>query len=309
MPPRALTERKPSFLLVLLLALNLILMAASVRGGRGGSLLEDILLTIASPFLRAASAVSGGVASAWNRYADLRGVEEENRRLRARVGTLTLEAREAEEARQESKRLRDLLDLRDTTTPRAVAARVVARGGAGSARVLVLDRGRNDGLSRDQAVVTPRGAVGRVIEAAPGLAKVLSLLDPNSGVAALVQRTRVQGVLVGEGEETCRLEFVGENAPVEVGDVVVTSGLDEIFPKGVMLGVVSEVGEAQGLTRYVQVRPEVDVRRLEEVLVLAGAPRSDAGHAPAAPAEPEPAPAAPSAGKPAASPAEAGVRP
>jgi rod shape-determining protein MreC len=299
MPPRALTERRPSFLLVLLLALNLILMAASVRGVRSGSLLEDTLLTVASPFLRLASSVSGGVASAWTRYADLRGVEEDNRRLRARVGTLTLEAREADEARQEAKRLRGLLALRDTTTPRALAARVVARGGAGSARVLVLDRGRNDGLARDQAVVTPRGAVGRIIEAAPGLSKVLSLLDPNSGVAALVQRTRVQGVLVGEGEDTCRLEFVGENAPVEVGDVIVTSGLDEIFPKGVMLGVVSAVGEAQGLTRYVQVRPEVDIRRLEEVLVLAGAPQGSA----------EPAPSQVPSGKPPAPPAEAAVHP
>jgi len=266
--PRVVSHRRPSLLLFLLLSLHLVLMASSVRGARGGSLLEDTLLTLFSPFLRSASGVTSGFASTWHRYVALRGVEEENARLRAKVGTLTLEAREAEEARREADRLRGLLELRDTAHPASIAARVIARGGAGSARTLVIDRGSRGGVTRQQAVITPRGAVGRVVEAAPGVAKVLSLVDPNSGVAALVQRTRVQGVLVGEGENTCRLEFVSDDAPVEVGDVVVTSGLDAIFPKGILLGVISEVGEAQGLTRYVQVRPEVDMHRLEEVLVL-----------------------------------------
>jgi rod shape-determining protein MreC len=269
--PRVVSHRKPSLLLFLLLSLHLILMAWSARGVRGGSLLEDTLLTLFSPFLRGASAVTSGFASTWHRYVGLRGVEEENRRLRARVGTLTLEAREAEEARLEADRLRTLLALKDTAHPASIAARVIARGGAGSARTILVDRGSNAGVAPQQAVITPRGAVGRVVEAAPGVAKVLSLVDPNSGIAALVQRTRVQGVLVGEGETTCRLEFVSDDAPVEVGDVVVTSGLDGIFPKGILLGVISDVGEAQGLTRYVQVRPEVDPHRLEEVLVLRGA--------------------------------------
>ena len=282
MPRVGSSQRKPSLLLFLLLAMHLILMASSVRGSRGGSILEDTLLTLFSPFLRGASSMTSGVAGTWDRYGGLRGVEEENRRLRAQVGTLLLQAREAEEARREAERLRALLDLRDTTHPGSIAARVIARGGAGSARILLLDRGSNQGVARQQPVITPRGAVGRVVEAAPGVAKVLSLVDPNSGVAAIVQRTRVQGVLVGEGEDTCRLEFVSDDAPVEVGDVVVTSGLDAIFPKGILLGVIAEVGEAQGLTRYVQVRPEVDPHRLEEVLILKVVETGAAGAAPPA---------------------------
>lgn len=267
--PRVLSPSKPYLLLFLLLSLNLILMASSVRGSRGGTLLEEAVLSVASPFLKSASWISSGAASLWKRYADLRAVELENRRLRAQVGTLTLEAREAEEARQEARRLRDLLGLRQEAGEEAVlAARVIARGAPGMARTLLIDSGSRDGVAVNQPVVSPRGVVGRVIEAAPGIAKIQSILDPNSGVAALLQRTRVQGVLVGEGEGTCRLEFVGEGASVEVGDVVVTSGLDEIYPKGRILGLVVAVGEAQGLTRYVQVRPEVDLERLEEVLVL-----------------------------------------
>jgi len=267
--PRVLSQRKPYLLLFLLLSLNLILMASSVRGARGGSLLEETVMSVASPFLKAASWITSGVAGLWAHYADLREVELENRRLRAQVGSLTLEARAAEETRQEARRLRDLLALREEAGEGGiVAARVIARGASGPARTLLIGRGSSDGVSVNLPVISSRGVVGRVIEAAPGVSKVQSILDPNSGVAALLQRTRVQGVLVGEGGETCRLDFVSEGASVEVGDVVVTSGLDEIYPKGRILGLVVAVGEAQGLTRYVQVRPEVDLQRLEEVLVL-----------------------------------------
>ena len=270
--PRVLAQRKPHLLLFLLLSLNLVLMAASVRGVHGTSLLSEAILSIAAPFLKAAAWSADTVAGLWGGWVDLRGVEAENRRLRAEAGTLTLQAREAEEARQEVRRLRELLALREESGRRAVAARVIARGAGGSARILLLGSGTRDGIARDQAVITPRGVVGRVIEAAAGTSKVQTILDPNSGVAALLQRTRVQGILVGDGDSGCRLEFVSELARVDVGDVVVTSGLDEIHPKGAILGVVTEVGETKDLTRHVKVRPEVDFGRLEEVLVLTGSP-------------------------------------
>lgn len=274
--PRVLAQRRPHLLLFLLLSFHLVLMASAVRGAHGVSVLEETILSLAAPFLKAAAWTSGAVSGAWRGWIDLRGVELENRRLRAEVGTLRLDARAAEESRQEAKRLRELLALRDEGGRGAVAARVVARGG-GSARVVLLGGGESQGIARNQSVITPAGVVGRVIEAAPGVAKVQTLLDPNSGVAALIQRTRVQGILVGEGTDSCRLEFVSGLLRVEVGDVVVTSGLDDIHPKGIILGVVSEVGEVKGLTRYVKVRPEVDFRRLEEVLVLtAKAPAGEA---------------------------------
>jgi len=268
--PRVLAQRKPHLLLFLLLSLNLVLMAASVRGVRGASLLDEAILSIAAPFLKAAAWSSDAVAGLWGGWVDLRRVENDNRRLRAEAGTLMLQAREAEEARQEVRRLRELLALREETGRRAIAARVIARGSAGPARILLLGSGTREGIARDQAVVTPRGVVGRVIEAAAGTSKVQTILDPNSGVAALLQRTRVQGILVGDGDGACNLEFVSELASVDVGDVVVTSGLDEIHPKGAVLGVVTEVGGTRDLTRRVRVRPEVDFQRLEEVLVLAG---------------------------------------
>ncbi len=263
-----LTERKPFLLLLVLLTLNLILMSSRVRGSGRGPLLEDAILGVASPILKAASWIAGGTADAWQSYVDLRGVARENARLHEEVARLAPKANEAEEARRELERLRQLLDLRGEVEARTLAARVVALGSLGGARTLDLDRGRRDGLQVNQPVITPRGVVGRVIEAAPGIGKVQLILDPNSAVAALVQRTRVQGMVVGEGDRGCRLDYVSELANVEVGDVVVTSGLDEIYPKGYLIGVVSAIEEGEGLTKIVKVRPEVDFRRLEEVLVV-----------------------------------------
>jgi len=263
-----LTQRKPYLLLLILLTLNLGLMSSRIKSASERSLLEEGILGLGSPFLKAAGWIGQAVSGTWHAYVGLRGVERENRRLRERIDALALQAHEAEEARQELGRLRELLDLRAGVPFESVPARVMARGVDGSARVLTLDRGGREGVRINHPVITPRGVVGRIIEAATAASKVQTILDPNAGVAGLIQRTRVQGMIVGDGDRGCRMEYVSELANVEVGDVVVTSGLDQIYPKGYTLGVVAAIGEGEGLTKIVEIRPEVDFRRLEEVLVL-----------------------------------------
>jgi rod shape-determining protein MreC len=263
-----LTERKPYLLLLILLTFNLGLMSSRIKNASERSLLEDGILSLGSPFLKAAGGVGEGVSGTWNAYVGLRGVEKENRRLREQVDALSLQAHEAAEARQEAERLRALLDLRAIVPFQSLPARVIARGVDGGARLVTLDRGTGAGVRINQPVITPRGVVGRIIEAAGGASKVQTILDPNAGVAGLIQRTRVQGMIVGDGDRGCRMEYVSELANVEVGDVVVTSGLDQIYPKGYTLGVIAAIGEGEGLTKIIEIRPEVDFRRLEEVLVL-----------------------------------------
>jgi len=274
-----LSERKPFLLLFVLLTFNLVLMSSRVPGAGHESVLEEVILSVASPFLKAASWASQGLQGTWRSYVDLRGVRAENARLRAQVEAFADEDRQANEARQEAERLRELLDLRDRTEYTSVAGRVIGRDSPSGARVLLVDRGSRAGLKVNQPIITPRGVVGRVIAAAPGIAKVQTILDPNSGVAAIVQRTRIQGVVVGDGERSCRMDFVTDLSSIEVGDVVVTSGLDQIYPKGYIIGVVTEAGEGQGLTKLIRLRPEVDFQRLEEVLALRkpeGAPGPEA---------------------------------
>ena len=263
-----LSERKPYLLLLILLTFHLGLMSSRIRSAGERSLLEDGVMSLLSPFQKAANWIGQVTSGTWHAYVGLRGVEMENRRLKGEVDSLSLKAQETEETRLELARLRELLDLRGSVAWTSIAARVIARGVDGNSRVVTLDRGSRDGLRPNQPVLTPRGIVGRVIEAAPGTCKVQTILDPNSGVAGLIQRTRVQGIIVGEGEQRCRMDYVSELSSVEVGDVIVTSGLDQIYPKGYTIGVVASIGEGEGLTKLVSLRPEVDFRRLEEVLVL-----------------------------------------
>lgn len=263
-----LTERKPYLLLLILLTFNLGLMSSRIKNASEHSLLGEGILSLASPFLKTAGSIGQGVSGTWHAYVGLRGVERENHRLREQLDALVLQSHEAAEARQELERLRTLLDLRAGVPFESVPARVIARGVDGGARVVTLDRGAGAGVHINQPVITARGVVGRIIDAAGGASKVQTILDPNAGVAGLIQRTRVQGMIVGDGDRGCRMEYVSELANVEVGDVVVTSGLDQIYPKGYTLGVIAAIGEGEGLTKIIEIRPEVDFRRLEEVLVL-----------------------------------------
>ena len=263
-----LAERRPFLLLMVLLAFNLILMSSRVRSDGEGSLLARGILTVASPFLKASAAVGSGLAHTWHAYIDLIGVEERNGRLRIELDGLRAQVHGLEEMTNEMERLRGLLELQENLDANSTAARVIAHGTGQGVRTLLLNRGERHGVRLSDPVVTSRGLVGRVVEVGPAISKVQTLSDPNSGVAALIQRTRVQGLVVGEGESGCRMEYVMELSDVEVGDVIITSGLDRIYPKGLVIGVVTELGEGEGLTQFVGVHPEVEFRRLEEVLVL-----------------------------------------
>jgi rod shape-determining protein MreC len=265
---RSLPERRPFLLLIFLLASLLALLSHQVRTGSGRTLLEERMLDVTGPLLRVAGSGVGAVASIWRSYVDLRGVGRENAALRADLARMGEAERQAEEFRRENLRLRELLELRSRLAVPALAAEVLAVGTTGQARTALINRGTRDGVRRNLSVVNARGVVGRVIAAGSTTAKVQLLIDPNSGVAGLFQRSRGQGMVLGTGDAGCRMEYVSDLVDVEVGDVVVASGLDQIHPKGITIGVVSAVEEADQLTRTVLVRPEVDFRRLEEVLVL-----------------------------------------
>jgi len=265
---KSLPERRPFLLLVALLSSLLVLMSSQVRTIRGTTLLEDTLLNFAAPFIRGVSGGAGSVAGVWGSYVDLRGVRSENQVLRSRMEQLEEKGREGEEFRMENLRLRELLGLKRSQEYPSVAAEVLALGSAGQSRTALIGRGARDGVRRNMPVVNRQGVVGRVIAVGDRMAKIQLLIDPSSGVAGVFQRARGQGMVVGMGDEGCRMEYVSELENVEVGDVVVTSGLDRIYPKGITVGVVSSVEEGDQLTQSITIRPEVDFRRLEEVLVL-----------------------------------------
>lgn len=261
-----LRERRPGILLVLLLAALFALMAGQVRGGPL-SKVEGILLYGASPLVRGVRAATEGAREVVTRVT---GAESPGRirDLEKRIAKLELQKQRYEEERLENGRLRALLDLKQSLPIETIAATVLANSFRGATKTCLIDRGQRAGVRPDLPVVNTQGVVGRVFATGPGISKVQLLTDASGGVAVLVQRTRVQGVLVGRGDQILELRYVSTLDDVQPGDLLLTSGQDRIYPRGLPVGVVAEVKETGGLLRSVQVVPRVDFDRLEEVLVL-----------------------------------------
>jgi rod shape-determining protein MreC len=273
--------RRTRLLLVGLVAAHLVAISHQVDGGRGGSLLERGIFSVLYPFqwavAAAASTVKGGVSS----YIDLRGVRAENLRLEERVTVLETLLQEKQDRVHEAERLREALGLREILPLKTVVAEVVARDGLPYYNVLTIDRGSDHGVRLDAPVISPTGVVGRVMRVYARGAQVQLLLDAQAGVGVLIERTRVAGVASGRsgpGEGTSpdlEMRYVPSLADVQVGDVVVTSGLDRVFPKGLAVGRVRAVGPGAGLFKDVRVEPAARFPTLEEVLVVLGTPAAE----------------------------------
>lgn len=263
-----------------LLATGLVLSASPLtRNDRLGWLFLELM----APFQSAVAAVRGTLSGGWESVAGLLDARDQNVALRARVDELQRDLNRLGEVELENMRLRRLLDYRQTLALRVLTAQVVGWD-PGAARTVTVDRGTSDGVTKSRGVITPDGVVGRVIEVSAHAARVLLVTDANSGVAGLVQRTRAHGIVHGTMEGGCALKNVKRTEDVQVGDLVVTSGLDGIFPKGLVIGKIVAVDKrGQGLFQNAEVAPGADFDRLEEVLIpldpapVEETPRTDAG--------------------------------
>jgi rod shape-determining protein MreC len=270
----AVPARRSRLLLVGLVLLHLAAVSHQVDGGGGVSLLQRALITILSPLQSGVGAIVGGVDEVWRGWGFHRETYVENRRLAERVRQLETELQARSVRAQEGERLRQLLGLRQVVPMETVAAEVVGRDGVPWFRTLTIDKGEADGVALDAPVMSPTGVVGRVFATGPRAARVQVLLDRDSGAGVLVERSRVSGVVSGQvsgpsaGENDLVLKYVPDRSDVAVGDVVVTSGLDGIYPKGLVVGRVHFVGATAGLFRDIRVEPSARFDRLEEVLVV-----------------------------------------
>jgi rod shape-determining protein MreC len=270
----AVSARRSRLLLGGLVLAHLAAISHQVDGGGGVSLLQRGLLAALSPLQRVVGAIVGGAGEAWRGWAFHRQTYEENRRLEERVGQLEAELHARVPGAQEAARLRELLDLRRAVPMDTVAAEVVGRDGVPWFRSLTIDKGEADGVALDAPVMSPTGVVGRVFAVGPHAARVQVLLDRDGAAGVLVERSRVPGVVSGQvsgqasGAEDLVLKYVPERSDVAVGDVVVTSGVDRIYPKGLVVGRVRYVGKGSGLFRDILVETSARFDRLEEVLVV-----------------------------------------
>jgi rod shape-determining protein MreC len=258
------------------LLVSLLLLTVQTRGGGTGRAGELVALAV-TPVQNLLVRIHRGAVGLWAAYVDWKTVRTENVVLRAENERLRVQSLQAAETREENARLRRLLALRDRLPLSTLAADVIGREASGWARALTVNRGRGDGIAQQTPVIVPEGLVGRVVQLRSRAAVVQLLNDPTSTVGAVVQRTRTAGLVEGDPGGAVRFKFMArDGANVAPGDLVVTSGLGALFPKGLPVGrVVSIEDKGSALFHFAVLAPAVDFSRVEEVLLLTGQTTQD----------------------------------
>ena len=251
---------------------HIILISAQVNSRSGVPVLESVTLGVFSAIQRATAVTFNGVRRTWNGYIDLRDVHAENDALKHQVDSLQIQLQQQRALAGRSQQLERLLQLRDQAGLPTTAADVIGVGASPDFQTVTINKGTRDGLKSDMAVISPAGVVGRIVTPSARAAKVQLLIDRNAAAGAMDERTRVQGVVVGTGDNILRMEYVAELGEVKAGDSVVTSGVDGIYPKGFVIGRIEPVERGGGAYKLITVRPTVDLRSLESVLVVLSAP-------------------------------------
>lgn len=227
------------------------------------------VLSVLGPAQISLARAADAAVRVWRLYAEIGQLRVENRRLREEVERLSEELTRLREQAQATQRLERLLAFRQQHPGRAVGARVIGRDTTRWFSVILVDRGSRDGVRRNAPVLGGEGLVGRVLAATPTTAQVLLISDTRSAVGVLLQQSREAGVVEGQGGGVLRLKYVSRTRELIAGDLLVTSGLTGIFPRGLPVGVVTTVVREQGaLYQEAQVRPAASLDHLEEVLIL-----------------------------------------
>src|SRR5579862_5507071 len=258
--------------LVGVLFLQVLGLAVQVKKS-GGDIEKTRLIRIwavdaVTPLERSLVWLQNGSGRLWHNYFYLRGVRAENRQLKEQIEQMRLDqVRLADDAAQ-ARRLQTLLSFKEQFISRTVAAQVIGSSGSDLSRIVYIDKGEKAGIERDMAVITADGIVGKVLLVYPSVAQVLLINDQSSGVGALLEKSRLQGVLRGTANGEVTLERVMSDEQVVPGETVLTSGGDQIFPKGLPVGTVMKVGNGKDLFLNIKIRPAANLSKLEEVLVL-----------------------------------------
>jgi len=265
--PGFITKYKKSILILALFTVLFWLLTIQVRHGRF-SLLERPVLAVSGILERIIIWPFNAVVSIGKGYVFLVDTRQQNLRLQEELDRLRIENSAANELLLENERLRQELDFRKTRPPSTVAVQIIGKDLSPASSTVTISKGSADGIRKDMAVITPEGVVGKVQAALSGTAKVILLTDPGSTVAVRVQRNREEGLLEGK-LISCALKYVSFYADIQEGDLLVTSGLDGIYPKGLPVATVTKVKKHEASTfQTVVAKPAVRLSRLEEALVL-----------------------------------------
>jgi len=245
------------------------LLSLSLKRAPVARSLEGVLVSATAPVMKTWKTLGDSLGSVWRGYFNLVGVARENAELKRRLQEFDQKEVRYQEALLLARRLEALLDLKKQVALPVTGGRVVAYDPSQWSRCVIVDMGKNEGVTVGLPVLGRGGIVGRVVETYPHFAKVMLIVDRHHGADAMVQRTRVRGILQGKGGNRCSLEYVPKNTDVEVGDLVLASGLGGIYPAGQVFGRITRVDkQAAGAFQEIMVAPAVDLSALEEVLIV-----------------------------------------
>ena len=252
---------------IILFVIALQLYSLHLRQQKTQNFISGIVLTITYYPQKFVYIVSSKVINTWQDYLDLVNVRQENIRLKEDIAKLRAEKFELAEAQIQNKRLKKLLNFKEIPSYPIVSANVI--GGSPSllrSEVIVVDRGKQDGISQGMSVASSEGIVGKVLTVGYKSSEILLLTDPVSAIDAFVHRTRVRGIVKGAGEG-CTMEYIEQNSDISIGDKIISSGKEGFFPKGVIIGTVTDI-DTKGSFLSASVSPHVDLESLEEVVII-----------------------------------------
>ena len=251
-----------------------IVMGLSAGESRKTAYIGNALNVPLSPLQSFFSFIGDKIEGTFIFFRDMRSMEEENKELKAEIDRLENENRSLLRYREENKSLREALDLKDQFNDyESIGGNIIAKDAGNWFNVFTIDRGSNEGITKNSPVITSKGLIGSVIETAPFSSKVLSIIDIDSTVSAVISKStdivKVRGDLKLKDQGLCRMDYIPAELELEIGDTVETTGLGGIFPRGILIGTVKEIRqEANELDRYAVIEPAADFKRLQEVFVL-----------------------------------------
>ncbi|MFI5057535.1 MAG: rod shape-determining protein MreC [Candidatus Acidiferrales bacterium] len=262
------SRHKSLVLLAGVVVVQVLFLAVQIKRDSQGRLIRSWTVGAISPFERTGAWGFGRVRSIWIHYFALQDTSRENESLRRENSALKLQVEELRSKAAEADRLALLINFRQLNhNVPMLGARVIGASADTASETIFLDRGEHDGIRRNMAVITPDGVVGKIIEAFPNSAQVLLLTDKDSGLGAMLADSRIQSPVGGTGEPLLVMKYVANDDTVNLGERVVTSGMDRIFPKDLPVGTVTEIKPGNPF-KLIRVRPAANLEGLEEVIVL-----------------------------------------
>jgi len=255
--------------IILLLLFALVIMSLRVKQRKGVDFADALLIEVCAPFQKASTFLIQGVRGVFEQYLFLVHLQKENVLLKQRLSELQKENDEMKEMVFENERLRGLLQFQDRMAAPMIGAGVVGQDPSSWFRSITINRGERDGVRKGMAVISPDGVVGQILKTSSRYSVVLLITDYSSAVDAIVQRTRAKAIVEGEGENRCQLKYLLRSEEIVTGDVIITSGLGGVFPKGLKVGEIRSVDKkGHGIFQFAELVPSVDLTKLEEVMVI-----------------------------------------